>query len=140
MMELCRMPTFITMVPTTLAILPTMRTSSVRVPDATSADIRKLIKSQLIELSKSGPILPSISKLSRTSSVAYFEFRNPTPERQSFCKTSPGPRFLHKMVISTTWTSQTIWKSRIIRKSRLTASGSHSIMALIQAIGTPSKF
>jgi hypothetical protein len=74
------MPTFITRVLTTLAILPTMRTSSVRVPDATSAEIRKVIKSQLTELSKCGPILPSISKLSRTSSVAYFESRNPTPE------------------------------------------------------------
>jgi hypothetical protein len=92
MMELCRMPIFITMVPMTLAIQPTMRTSSVRVPDATSADIRKLIKSQLIGLSKSGPILPSISKLTRTSSDAYFEFRNPTPEPSELLQNITWPQ------------------------------------------------
>jgi hypothetical protein len=71
---------FISMVQTTLVMVPKSVMCCVGVQDATSAVILKLIKSPLREWSSFGPILPSISKLSRTSSVAYFEFRNPTPE------------------------------------------------------------
>jgi hypothetical protein len=119
-------PKFTTTVPSMLVILVTTLTSSVRAQDATLAVIPKLTKSQLIGLSKSGPILPSI--------------KTRLQNRQSFCKMLHGHRFPQKMVISIMWISETIWKSRIIRKKRLTASGWSSMTVLGSAILTHSRY
>jgi hypothetical protein len=133
-------PRFTTTVRSMLVILVTTLTSSVRAQDATLAVILKLTKSQLIGLSKSGPILPSISKL-----IEHYHFFNLNLEtrlqnRQSFCKMLHGHRFPQKMVISIMWISETIWKSRIIRKKRLTASGWRSMTVLGSAILTHSRY